>query len=656
MRRSAVPARLFSHAFYRQYRAGGAMETHTLFRINNLAPLAIGLAGFSTFSAVQAATLNLDAHVITATRTEQSAGNSIAAFNLIEREQIERSQAQSVPELLNRVPGISLTNNGGPGKSTSLSMRGSNSNHVLVLIDGLKVGSLTAGGAALQDLPIELIERIEVVRGPRSSLYGSEAIGGVIQIYTRKGQGAGFKPFASAGYGSQDTFQGSAGFTGRAGDGWYSLGVSGLDTDGINVKPATVSGSEPDRDGYRNLSLAAKAGYQFASGLELDGSLLQSRSHNDYDSVNSKRTTGFGANSEGVQNVVGGRARFRPLEPWLLTVQAGRSEDKSDSFQDNAFYSRFDSRRDSLSWQNDLSLADGHTLTLGADYQHDEVNGTTDYALDSRDNQGLFAQYQAQLGRHDLQLSVRRDDDEQFGKHNTGSLGWGYALSDTLRLTASYGTAYKAPTFNQLYYPGFGNPNLEAEESSSVELGLAGIYDWGQWSINAYRSEIDNMIATVTRVVGGRSESLAEGVDQARIRGVELQVGSELLGWEWSANYSLMSAENRSQRSSRAGIAYYGKALNRRPSQLFNLDVDRAFGDISVGASLHAQNSTYDDLENQTELSGFATLDLRGEYRLTPEWRVQARAANLLDVDYQTAEGYNQPGQAFYLTVRYQAL
>jgi vitamin B12 transporter len=647
---------LFSHAFYRQYRAGGAMETHTLFRINNLAPLAIGLAGFSTFSAVQAATLNLDAHVITATRTEQSAGNSIAAFNLIEREQIERSQAQSVPELLNRVPGISLTNNGGPGKSTSLSMRGSNSNHVLVLIDGLKVGSLTAGGAALQDLPIELIERIEVVRGPRSSLYGSEAIGGVIQIYTRKGQGAGFKPFASAGYGSQDTFQGSAGFTGRAGDGWYSLGVSGLDTDGINVKPATVSGSEPDRDGYRNLSLATKAGYQFANGLELDGSLLQSRSHNDYDSVNSKRTTGFGANSEGVQNVVGGRARFRPLEPWLLAVQAGRSEDKSDSFQDNAFYSRFDSRRDSLSWQNDLSLADGHTLTLGADYQHDEVNGTTDYAFDSRDNQGLFAQYQAQLGRHDLQLSVRRDDDEQFGKHNTGSLGWGYALSDTLRLTASYGTAYKAPTFNQLYYPGFGNPNLEAEESSSVELGLAGIYDWGQWSINAYRSEIDNMIATVTRVVGGRSESLAEGVDQARIRGVELQVGSELLGWEWSANYSLMSAENRSQRSSRAGIAYYGKALNRRPSQLFNLDVDRAFGDISVGASLHAQNSTYDDLENQTELSGFATLDLRGEYRLTPEWRVQARAANLLDVDYQTAEGYNQPGQAFYLTVRYQAL
>ena len=647
---------LFSHALYRQCRAGGATENQTLLRILNMRPLAIALAGCSPFLAAQAATLSLDTQVITATRTEQSAASSIAAFNLIEREQIERSQAQSVPELLSRVPGISLSNNGGPGKSTSLFMRGSNSNHVLVLIDGVKVGSVTSGGAALQDLPIELVERIEVVRGPRSSLYGSEAIGGVIQIYTRKGQGTGFKPFASAGYGSQDTYQGSAGFTGTAGSGWYSLGVSGLDTDGINVKPATVSGYEQDRDGYRSLSLAAKAGYQFANGLELDGSLLQSRSHNDYDSVNSKRTAGFGANAEGVQKVVGGRARFSPLEPWLLTLQAGRSEDKSDSFQDRAFYSRFDSRRDSLSWQNDLSLADGHTLTLGADYQHDEVNGTTDYARDSRDNQGFFAQYLAQLGRHDLQLSVRRDDDEQFGKHDTGSLGWGYALSDTLRLTASYGTAFKAPTFNQLYYPGFGNPDLQAEESRSVELGLAGVHDWGHWSVNAYRSEIDNLIATVNSLVGGKSQSRAEGVDEARIRGVELQLGSELLGWEWNANYSLMSAENRSQRSSRGGIAYYGKELNRRPSQLFNLDVDRAFGDVSVGASLHAQNSTYDDLENQTELSGFATLDLRGEYRLNKEWRLQARAANLLDVDYQTAEGYNQPGQAFYLTVRYQAL
>lgn len=620
-----------------------------------LRPTAFALLGLTPIGALQASPLTLQQQVVTSTRTEQAASASIAALTVIDRQQIERSQAQSVPELLQRVPGISLVNNGGPGKSTALYMRGSNSNHVLVLIDGIKVGSVTSGGAALQDLPVELIERIEVVRGPRSSLYGSEAIGGVIQIFTRKGDGQGTKPFFSAGYGTHDSYQGSVGVSGGAGNGWYSLATSSADGDGLNVKTADTSGYEDDSDGYRNLSGSLRAGYHFDSGLELDGSLLQSRAHSDFDSVSSKRTSGFAANADSEQKVVGGRARFSPLQPWRVTLQAGRSEDKSDNFQDQAFYSRFDSRRDSLTWQNDLSLADGHNLTLGADWQRDEVNGSTAYALDSRDNQGLFIQYLAQLGRHDLQLSLRSDDDEQFGEHSTGSLGWGYVLTDTLRLTASYGTAYKAPTFNQLYYPGFGNPDLQPEESQSLELGLAGEHAWGHWAVNAYRSEIDNLIATVTRTVNGSSQSVAEGVDQARIRGVELQVGSELLGWQWQANYSLMDAQNRSKRSV-GDTTYYGKELNRRPGQLFNLDLDRAFGDVSVGASLHAQDSTYDDLANQDELAGFATLDLRGEYRLNREWRLQSRVANLFDADYQTVDGYNQPGQAVYFSVRYQAL
>lgn len=620
-----------------------------------LRPTAFALLGLTPIGALQASPLTLQQQVVTSTRTEQAASASIAALTVIDRQQIERSQAQSVPELLQRVPGISLVNNGGPGKSTALYMRGSNSNHVLVLIDGIKVGSVTSGGAALQDLSVELIERIEVVRGPRSSLYGSEAIGGVIQIFTRKGDGQGTKPFFSAGYGTHDSYQGSVGVSGGAGNGWYSLATSSADGDGLNVKTADASGYEDDSDGYRNLSGSLRAGYHFDSGLELDGSLLQSRAHNDFDSVSSKRTSGFAANADSEQKVVGGRARFSPLQPWRVTLQAGRSEDKSDNFQDQAFYSRFDSRRDSLTWQNDLSLADGHNLTLGADWQRDEVNGSTAYALDSRDNQGLFIQYLAQLGRHDLQLSLRSDDDEQFGEHSTGSLGWGYVLTDTLRLTASYGTAYKAPTFNQLYYPGFGNPDLQPEESQSLELGLAGEHAWGHWAVNAYRSEIDNLIATVTRTVNGSSQSVAEGVDQARIRGVELQVGSELLGWQWQANYSLMDAQNRSKRSV-GDTTYYGKELNRRPGQLFNLDLDRAFGDVSVGASLHAQDSTYDDLANQDELAGFATLDLRGEYRLNREWRLQSRVANLFDADYQTVDGYNQPGQAVYFSVRYQAL
>jgi len=609
-------------------------------------PAAYVLLGSFPFSIGQlaAAPLDLEQQVVTATRTAQTAQQSLAAVTVLDRERIERSQAASLPELLKQVPGVSLANNGGPGKSTALFMRGTESDHVLVMIDGVKIGSVSAGGAALQDLPLELIERIEVVRGPRSSLYGSEAIGGVIQIFTRKGQGQGVKPFFSAGYGTHDTYTGSAGVSGGDGRGWYSLGVSGSDTDGINVKSAGTSGYENDADGYRNLSATLAAGYRFDNGLELDANLLQAKSHNDYDSVNSRRTSGFGANADGESKVFGTRARFSPLEPWRVTLQAGRSEDKSDAYQDGRFSSRFDSRRDSLAWQNDIDIAAGHMLTVGADYQRDEINGTTAYAEDSRDNFGRFVQYLGEAGRHDWQLSLRRDDNEQFGLHDTGNIGYGYALTDWLRATVSYGTAFKAPTFNELYFPDYGNPALDAETSRSLEAGLAGQHGWGHWAVSAYRTVVDDLIAYDASI------SAPANVQEARIRGVELVLGSQLLGWDWNANYSLLEPENRSAGANR------GNELARRAKQLFNLDLDRRLGAFSVGASLHAEGQRYDDLANTRELSGYATLDLRGEYRITPEWRLQARVANLLDADYETAEGYNQPGQAAYLTVRYQAL
>jgi len=609
-------------------------------------PAAYVLLGSFPFSIGQlaAAPLDLEQQVVTATRTAQTAQQSLAAVTVLDRERIERSQAASLPELLKQVPGVSLANNGGPGKSTALFMRGTESDHVLVMIDGIKIGSVSAGGAALQDLPLELIERIEVVRGPRSSLYGSEAIGGVIQIFTRKGQGQGVKPFFSAGYGTHDTYTGSAGVSGGDGRGWYNLGVSGSDTDGINVKSAGTSGYENDADGYRNLSATLAAGYRFDNGLELDANLLQAKSHNDYDSVNSRRTSGFGANADGESKVFGTRARFSPLEPWRVTLQAGRSEDKSDAYQDGRFSSRFDSRRDSLAWQNDIDIAAGHMLTVGADYQRDEINGTTAYAEDSRDNFGRFVQYLGEAGRHDWQLSLRRDDNEQFGLHDTGNIGYGYALTDWLRATVSYGTAFKAPTFNELYFPDYGNPALDAETSRSLEAGLAGQHGWGHWAVNAYRTVVDDLIAY------DASLSAPANVQEARIRGVELVLGSQLLGWDWNVNYSLLEPENRSAGANR------GNELARRAKQLFNLDLDRRLGAFSIGASLHAEGQRYDDLANTRELSGYATLDLRGEYRITPEWRLQARVANLLDADYETAEGYNQPGQAAYLTVRYQAL
>jgi vitamin B12 transporter len=217
-------------------------------------------------------------------------------------------------------------------------------------------------------------------------------------------------------------------------------------------------------------------------------------------------------------------------------------------------------------------------------------------------------------------------------------------LSDWLSATLSYGTAFKAPTFNELYYPGYGNPELDAETSKSLEAGLAGQHAWGRWSVNAFRTVIEDLIAYDASI------RAPANVDEARIRGVELVLASQMLGWDWNANYTLMEPENRSSG------ANDGNELARRAKQLFNLDLDRRLGAFSLGASLHAEGQRFDDLANRKELSGFATLDLRGEYRIDPEWRLQTRVANLLDADYETAQGFNQPGQAVYLSLRYQAL
>lgn len=585
---------------------------------------------------------DIDPVIVTATRTAQTADETLSSVTVITRKEIERRQAQSVQDLLRGIPGVNIANNGGPGKATSVFLRGTESDHVLVLIDGVKVGSATLGTTAFQDIPIEQIDRIEIVRGPRSSLYGSEAIGGVIQIFTRKGGGE-LKPFFSIGGGSYQTYNASAGVSGGGERGRFSVSASGINTQGFNAcdgKPSPGGAgcftTEPDKDGYRNLSGSLRAGYRFDNGLDLDAQALRAEGRNEFDG-------GFVNVSESVLQVLGGTLRVSPVDIWHVTLTAGRSRDESDNFKDGVFKSRFDTRRDTVSLQNDVALASDHLLTVGADYQDDRVDGTTAYAVTSRDNTGLFTQYQGKFGAHDVQLSLRRDDNEQFGNRNTGGAAWGYALSEGLRLTASYGTAFKAPTFNELYFPGYGTPNLRPEQSRSVELGLRGERAWGHGSLNAYETRIDDLIAFDSSIFAPAN------IDQARIRGLEAVLGTRFGNWDLNASLSLLDPQNRSPGPND------GNVLPRRAKHSLRLDADRDVGRYRLGATLLAVGKRYDDLANTRSLGGYATLDVRAEVALAKNWRVQARIENLLDKDYETAAFFNQPGRSVYLTLRYQS-
>jgi len=580
--------------------------------------------------------------IVTATRTAITADEALSSVTVITRADIERLQPLSVPDLLAGLPGVSFASSGGYGQQTSLFMRGTNSTHTLLLVDGVRVASVSAGLAAFEQIPVEQIERIEIVRGPRSSLYGADAIGGVIQIFTRRGtRDGGLRPSFSVTTGSNKLLRGQAGLSGGSEHAWYNLGVGAQYTRGINacrigagVVFAGCFTDEPDRDAYRNKNLSASGGYRWGNGAELTGTWLRSLGEIHFDGSYQNR-------SRTLQQVVGSSFGFNPLEAWKTTLSVGQNLDRYDNYENREFVGYIYSRRNQASWQNDLSVASNQLLTLGIDWQGEHIDSDTGFLASRRNNTGAYVQYQGTFGRHEVQLSARRDHNGQFGDHNTGAAAWGYRFDHGLRLSASYGSAFHAPTFNDLYYPyGSGNPDLKPEKSRSAELGLSQQLDAWNWSLNAYQTRIDQLIAL-------DSNYFPSNISKARIRGVEGQLGVKLAGWQLQGYLGWLQPRNED------GGVNDGRTLPRRPGHTARVDLDRRFGAFGVGATVNAAGRSYDDAANRHPLAGYATTDLRASWRFAPDWQVEARLANVLDRHYETVWYFNQPGRSAFLTLRY---
>ncbi|MHB8741576.1 MAG: TonB-dependent vitamin B12 receptor [Sulfuricaulis sp.] len=574
---------------------------------------------------------------VTATRTAQTADESLASVTVITRQDIERSQATSISELLTGLAGIDSTVNGGYGNTTSLFLSGTNSNDVLVMIDGIKVGSATTGTTAFELLPLDQIDHIEIVRGPRSSLYGSEAVGGVIQIFTRQGTG---KPdaHASVGVGSYDTHTVSAGLSTTQDGTDLSLNAAHFKTGGFNACKGSLSDAcftlDTHKDGYINDSASVGLRQHFDNSTDIGLHLFRAQGNTQYDGS-------FENNTNFVQQVVGTDLGFSPLNDWQVKLRAGQSQDDEDNFEDTTFSSRFNTQRGTASWQNDVTLGKDQLLTLGADRQVDHVISTTAYAVDRRTDKGIYGQLQSRLDNNDLLFSVRRDDNNSFGKHDTGNTAWGYALSKTLRLTASYGTAFRAPTFNELYFPGFGNPNLRPEKSKSLETGLHGKQDWGNWDVRAYQTDINDLINTVCDI---NFVCTAENIDRARIRGLETQIFTTLANWRTGLTLSVTDPRDVAT----------GNLLPRRAEKTLRLDADRQFGKTRFGMTWLAQGRRFDDAANTVVVGGYGLLNLRMEYDLSKDWLVRAHLNNALDKKYELVHDYNTPGQSLFVSLNYQ--
>ncbi len=572
---------------------------------------------------------------ITVTANRMPTENALAPTTVITHDEIEKLQIDDLPTLLSRTPGIDMTQNGGYGKSSSIFMRGTGSGHVLVLVDGVKWQSATSGSSALQDFPVDQIERIEIVRGPRSGIYGSEAIGGVIQIFTRQGKAGKTKPYFSAGLGTKNTQKANVGVSGGDHDTQYNLGYSYLTTNGIDAHDDNY----PDHDGYHNKSLSLTVNHNITDNWSVGANLLRAEGYNEYDG-------GDDIYGDSVQQILGVNTDFDINNIWGMSFEVAESRDRLQTVRASEDYSHFNTRHRSVSWINNLKLSQNHQVNLGIDYDHDSVESSSDYPVTSRDNKAVFASWQANVGKHAWLLSARHDDNEVFGHRSTGTADYGYWINDELRVSANIGTGFKAPTFNQLYYPlsfGYeGNPDVKPEKSASYGVGIEASPVWGTWSVNAYRNRIRDLIDWQANASTGTT--MPTNVDEADIKGIEFAVTTTIVDWQVSADASFLQPEDDKT----------GNVLPRRAKRLANLHLDRNWGDWSTGASWKLRGHSYDKADNVKRLGGYGLLDLRVAYQVDPDWTVRLTGQNMLNKDYQTADDYYSLGRTVMLSVSYQ--
>ena len=577
--------------------------------------------------------------VVTATRIPQKLSETNQQAVVITREEIAASGHLSLVELLQARGGVEITNSGGLGQPSGVSMRGAEPRHTMVLIDGLRIGSATAGGTAFENIPLNQIERIEIVPGPLSSVYGSDAIGGVIQIFTRSGTGSS----ARIGVGSYGTREASASFGRRVNNTEFNFSAGMLESSSFDATKPTLPFAQhnPDSDRYRNKNLSARMTQHIAEGHSLGFTAFQSEGAAHFDAglatddVNRQTLQAFSIHS-----------RNRITANWSSLLRIGTTRDDSDTV--GAFPGYFRTNQHQATWQNDLQLPVG-TLLGGLEYLDQRVSSDTLFKQTGRTVASVFAGYVGSFGAHGLQLNARHDDNSQFGGHDTGSLGYSYRVSEPLRVRASVGTAFKAPTFNDLYFPDFppfffSNPNLRPERSRNREAGIDYRSGERQLGVTLFQNDITDLITVFTDPATFVSNT--QNLAQVRTEGVEIAWRGTLWGWQTRAQLTVQDPRDETT----------GSQLRRRAKQYGSVGAERTFGPWRFGADIIGSGERFDSTNEapNTRMHGYGLLNLTAGYVLARDWSINARWNNILDREYELNQFFNTPGSNLFVWVAWQ--
>lgn len=595
------------------------------------------IAGLGAVSApaaqTPAVTTSLETVVVTGTRSPSRLDASIAEVTVIERSQIEAATGRTLSELLSREPGIQFWSNGGPGTPTSLSLRGLEARHTLLLIDGVRYGSATVGAPSWENIPLDAIERIEIVRGPLSGLYGSDAVGGVVQVFTRKGA-PGVAVDASATAGSNSALRGGAGLRFGAGAIDGALRVGHTRSDGFSAtNPRVQFGAfNPDDDGFRQDSGNLRLGVALPAGWRTDVSALAADGRVQFDDG-----PGRDSRAELSTRVYALQAAGGLPGAIDTTLRVARSTDRYDTRVAAFGVGVIETEQTQYAWENRRATPVG-TVVLVADRTEQAVSRPgTPFTVSDRSINGVALGLDGRAGRHGWQANLRHDRNSQFGAQDTGAVGYGFDLTPAWRVAGSYGQSFVMPSFNLLYFPGFSNPLLQPEEGKHSELSLR----WRGARQQARLAWFDNRIRGF--IASGPTPT---NIPRARIDGVTASFDAQYGALALRASVDVIDPRNDS------GVNA-GRQLPRRAGDALRIAADYALSAWQVGATFAAFSERFDDAANRLRIGGYGTLDLRTEYRLAPQWRLGVALNNVTDKAYETVYGYNQPGREVFVTLRY---
>lgn len=595
-------------------------------------------------------TTELDELVITATRAPTKLTNTIAQTRVVDSEDLQRYRGQTVLEVLKRQPGFSIKQDGDLGASSNVYIRGYDSKRVLVLIDGVRYGSMTTGQPALGLLPADQIDRIEIVYGASgSSVYGSDAMGGVIQIFTKGTEAASNQFSVTAGVGSHEhyIYGATAQFANEQGA-RLSLSANRNQTNGISALEQQ-SGINKDDDGFKSNNFSLNASIPLTNNITVGASGLLAKSTSEFDHYQNI------PNAE-IDQKNGAVAAFTQFEDDKLTLRlsGGGSLDKLD----NKIGDAFETKQKQANLLSIYKLPIGQ-VQAGAEWLQQQVdltdntpsNGVDSFKEDLRTIKSGFIGYQIAQNTYDFQANLRYDDNDQFDNETVYNLGFAANLTPALRLGTSFATGYRAPSLNDLYIESnyyVPNENLKVEKSNNLEVFIESNTDHQMTRITGFNSNVSDLIENVYDPATYKYK--ATNIDSAQLSGYSItsdwQLNNVLLGGQ----YTYTHAENRSGPNK-------GKQLVFRPEHTGLAYIGYQAPKFDVRAEAEYGGKRYNSADNSTSIDDYTLFNLSGNYYLNPNLTLTSRINNITNENYTTNEAYgdrySQDGTNFFTSLTY---